>query len=102
MVTQTADPFLAFVAEVVLIPHRFPLEFDCLGPCLRLPPTQVLDRTWQSLKTWLPPKVCAKFKVDGSSQFHPAVKQQVFQWNWRQTLGARSPGEFLADLEGLL
>ena len=58
VVTQTADPFLAFVAEVVLIPHRFPLEFDCLGPCLRLPPTQVLDRTWQSLKTWLPPKGC--------------------------------------------
>ena len=36
VVTQTADPFLAFVAEVVLIPHRFPLEFDCLGPCLPL------------------------------------------------------------------
>ena len=34
VVTQTPDPCLSLVAEIVLLPHRFPLAFDSLGLCL--------------------------------------------------------------------
>ena len=36
VVTQTADPLLSCVADCALLPDRFPLVFDCLGPCLPL------------------------------------------------------------------
>ena len=34
VVTQTPDLCLSLVAEIVLLPHRFPLAFDSLGLCL--------------------------------------------------------------------
>ena len=64
--------------------------------------TQVLDRSWQSLKTFLPPKLSAKLKVDGDSALNPAVKQQLFMWNWRASLGLCTPIQFLDALESLL
>ena len=65
--------------------------------------TQVLDRSsWQSLKTFLPPKRSAKLKVDGDSALNPALKQQLFMWNWCTSLGPRTPRQFLDALEGLL
>ncbi|CAE7254535.1 unnamed protein product [Symbiodinium sp. CCMP2456] len=47
--------------------------------------TQMLDRSWQGLKTFLPTKLSAKLKVDGDSALNAAVKQQLFMWNWRAT-----------------
>ena len=64
--------------------------------------TQVLDRSWGALKKFLPPRIVAKHKLKGHSCLHPAVKQMLYMWCWRASLGAQSPKEFLRALEGRL
>ena len=64
--------------------------------------TQVLDRSWGALKKCLPPRIVAKHKLKGHSCLHPAVKQMLYMWCWRASLGAQSPKEFLRALEGRL
>ena len=48
---------------------------------------QVLD----TYRRFLPPKLSAKLKVDGDSALNPAVKQQLFMWNWRASLDRARP-----------
>ena len=63
----------------------------------------VLDRTWLDLKTFMPRRIVAKVQENGASNLNPKVRQMVFQWTWRKSLGfAPSPGQFLESLESLL
>ena len=39
----------------------------------------------------LPPKLSAKLRADGDSALNPAVKQQLFMWNWRASLDRARP-----------
>ena len=70
----------------------------CSRVLLFISGTSGLDCTWGALKAWLPCRLNCKLRVDCHSAFHPAVKQQLFQRNWRQTLGPRSPTQVLQDL----
>ena len=64
--------------------------------------TQTLDRSWRSLKTFLPKGTTVKQKIQGHSCMHPSVPQYMYMWAWRQSLGNVSPNEFLEHLEDLL
>ena len=64
--------------------------------------TQVIDRSWKSLKNFLPQHMCLKFKEKGHSKMHPSVPEYIYMWTWRQSLGTTSPKKFLAALEYLL
>ena len=105
--TRTGKPLLKIWGwSITISPHQVKTF------CKRVKPrsvllscvagTQVLDRSWQSLKTFLPPKLSAKLKVDGDSALNPAVKQQLFMWKWRASLGPCTPKQFLDALESLL
>ena len=47
--------------------------------------TQTLDRSWKSLKDFLPAHMVLKHKDRGHSTMHPSVTQYVFMWYWRCT-----------------
>ena len=64
--------------------------------------TQLLDGSWGALKKFLPPRIGAKRKLKGHSCLNPAVKQMLYMWCWRASLGAQSPKEFLRAREGRL
>ena len=46
---------------------------------------------WTAPADALPPKLSAKLKADGDSALNPAVKQQLFMWNWRVSLDRARP-----------
>ena len=62
--------------------HRFQASPRVMSVAFK----HVLDRSWQSLKTFLPPNLSTELKVDADSALNPAVKQQSFMWNWRVSL----------------
>jgi hypothetical protein len=64
--------------------------------------TQTLDRSWKSLKDFLPAHMVLKHKDRGHSTMHPSVTQYVFMWCWRCTLNNPDPQRFLEELEALL
>ena len=64
--------------------------------------TQVLDRSWEALKKFLPSRIGARRKLKGHSCRTPAVEQMLYTWCWRASLGAQSLTEFLRALEGRL
>ena len=64
--------------------------------------TQTLDRSWKSLKMFLPHHMVLKHKDRGHSTMHPSVSQYVFMWCWRCSLDSPDPQRFLEELERLL
>ena len=64
--------------------------------------TQTLDRSWKSLKMFLPHHMVLKHKDRGHSTMHPSVSQYVFMWCWRCSLDCPDPQRFLEELERLL
>jgi hypothetical protein len=61
--------------------------------------TQTLDRSWKSLKDFLPAHMVLKHKDRGHSTLHPSVTQYVFTWCWRCSLENPDPQRFLEALE---
>ena len=57
--------------------------------------TQSLDRAWQELKNWLPPKLVAFSKKNGHTLMCDRVEELLFQWVWRKHVLPCSPKEFL-------
>ena len=64
--------------------------------------TQSLDRAWQELKNWLPPKLVAFSKKNGHTLMCDRVEELLFQWVWRKHVLPCSPKEFLKQLVLLL
>ena len=64
--------------------------------------TQMIDRSWQNLKTFLGSHLCLKHKQRGCSRRHPHIAQNIYMWVWRQSLGPVKPKTFLQQLEKLL
>ena len=64
--------------------------------------TQMLDRSWQSLESFLPQHMQMKCKEKGHSKMHGNVPQYIYMWAWRQSLHAPTPKVFLEELEALL
>ena len=59
--------------------------------------TQMLDRSWQNLKTFLGFHLCLKHKERGCSRMPPHVAQNVYMWVWRQSLGPVNPRHFCSN-----
>ena len=53
----------------------------------RVAGTQVLDRTWLTLKSWLP-RLIPKVKVQQHSKVNHQISGYIHQFAWRQSLGA--------------
>ena len=64
--------------------------------------TQVMDRWWLSLKTFVPPTSNRKCRVGGASALHPNMALRLYQWVWRvHDLRGKSPREILMSLSNL-
>ena len=61
--------------------------------------TQVLDRTWKSLKDWLPKLVP---KLPKQSMLNESIELMVYQWCWRRSQNITDAGDFLKKLRPLL
>ena len=64
--------------------------------------TQTLDRSWKSLKDFLPAHMVLKHKDRRHSKMHPSVTQYMFMWCWRCSLENPDPQRFLEEHEALL
>ena len=61
--------------------------------------TQVLDRTWKSLKGWLPKLVP---KLPKESMLNESIELMVYQWCWMRSQDITDAGDFLKKLRPLL
>ena len=53
----------------------------------RVAGTQVLDRTWLALNSWLPCLI-PKTKVQEHSKVNPQISEYIYQFAWRRSLEA--------------
>lgn len=61
--------------------------------------TQVLDRTWKSLKDWLPRLVPKPLR---ESMLNETIELLVYQWSWRRSQDITDAGDFLRKLQALV
>ena len=64
--------------------------------------TQMLDRSWRSLKDWMPQGFHPSEKKNGHTCQSWMLAHLVYQWAWRQSIGSCSPAEFLELLHELV
>ena len=61
--------------------------------------TQVVDRSWSSLKAFVPASFPRKLGHGPGATVHPEIPKLVQQWMWRTQLGPASPETFLERLK---
>ena len=65
----------------------------------KLAGTQVVDRSWSSLKHFAPASFPRKLGRGPDATVHPEIPKMVKQWMWRTQLGPATPEAFLQGLK---
>ena len=67
-----------------------------VGTASKIAGTQCVDRLWQSLKRFLPPKLAAKDPK--TKTISKAFGHMIYSFAWRKSLGPRTGPQFLEEL----
>ena len=75
---------------------QFTGEVETARGASKIAGTQCVDRLWQSLKRFLPPKLAAKDPK--TKTISRAFGHMIYSFAWRKSLGPRTGPQFLEEL----
>ena len=75
---------------------QFTGEVETARGASKITGTQCVDRLWQSLKRFLPPKLAAKDPK--TKTISRAFGHMIYSFAWRKSLGPRTGPQFLEEL----
>ena len=92
MITFLALAHMSVVHQL----KQFTGEVETARGASKIAGTQCVDRLWQSLKRFLPPKLAAKDPK--TKTISRAFGHMIYSFAWRKSLGPRTDPQFLEEL----